>query len=311
MIAMVSFVIPCYRSAATIEQVINDIVETMVAGMRDYEIICVNDGSQDDTLLVLERCAENNSYVKVINLTKNFGQHNALMAGLRESQGSIVVCLDDDGQTPPSSCLQLIEPLEEDMSIDVVYARYPAKQHSRFRNFGSQLAALMGHSMLGTPKGIEVNSYFACRRVIVDEIGKYESPYTFIPGLIMRTTRSIINVDVDHHEREVGKSGYSLRKLVALWLNGFTSFSVKPLRVASLLGFLCALLGFAFGIYVVINKVLNPAIPAGYSSIVAIVLFIGGMIMIMLGLLGEYVGRSYISINRAPQYVIKDTINVE
>jgi len=302
-----SFVIPCYGSERTIAQVIQEIVST-VKQEDDYEIICVNDSSPDHVLEVLEELASALEQLKVISFTKNFGQHNALMAGYRQANGDIIISLDDDGQTPATECYKLIDALGDD--LDVIFARYPEQKQSLYRRIGSSFASMMGQMMMGSPKELYGSSFFACKRLIVDEITRYENPYTFIAGLIFRSTDKLGNVDITHNERAYGKSGYSFKKLVSLWLNGFTSFSVKPLRVASVVGFAIAAIGFIFGVYTIINRLLHPDMAQGYSSLMAVILFIGGMLMVMLGLLGEYVGRIFISLNKAPQYVIRETVNI-
>jgi len=303
-----SFVIPCYRSEKTIENVIREIRET-VKKDDTYEIICVNDCSPDGVFDILKKSADNDRNIKVVSLAKNFGQHNALMAGYHYASGDVIISLDDDGQTPADECYSLIDALDEE--CDVVYARYRERKHNLFRKLGSSFAGLMGKVMMGIPKGIEGNSYFACKRYIIDEIRRYKNPYTFVGGLIFRTTKKIRNIDVTHRERAEGKSGYSLHKLVALWLNGFTAFSVKPLRFASTTGFVCAGFGFVYGIITVVRKLCDPDIAIGYSSLMAVILLIGGLLMVMMGLVGEYIGRIYISLNNSPQYVIRETLNID
>ncbi len=303
-----SFVIPCYGSEKTISHVVSDIVET-VSGNNPYEIICVNDCSPDDVYKVLEELAAKNRSIKVVNLAKNFGQHNAMMAGYHYATGDIIITLDDDGQTDPKACYKLIEAINEE--TDVVYARYPSKKHNIFRNFGTWMSRMMKIWLCDWPKTLTGTSYFVAKRFVIDEIKKYENPYTFPTGLIIRVTKKVRNVDIEHHEREFGKSGYTLRKLIGLWLNGFTQFSVKPLRISTFLGAFLAFLGFLFSVCIVVKKILNPAIPIGYSSIMCVLLFVGGMLMLMLGLIGEYIGRIYICLNKAPQYVIRNTINCE
>lgn len=303
-----SFVIPCYGSENTIEHVISGI-ETTVANKNPYEIICINDCSPDNVYSVLERIASRNKNLKVINLAKNFGQHNAMMAGYHHVTGDIIITLDDDGQTDPKMCYSLINAIDEE--TDVVYARYPVKKHTPFRNFGTWMSKQMKIWLCDWPKSLTGTSYFAAKRFVIDEIKKYENPYTFPTGLIIRATRKIKNIDIEHHERESGKSGYTFKKLLNLWLNGFTQFSVKPLRIASFIGGFVAFIGFIYAIITIIRKLLNPDILIGYSSIMCILLFIGGMIMLMLGLIGEYIGRIYICINNCPQYVIRNTINIE
>lgn len=301
----VSYVIPCYRSAKTVEAVVKDIQTTMEAEKTyEYEIILVNDCSPDDTWQVIEEICRGNSMVTGINFARNYGQHSALMAGIRQAKGDVVVCLDDDGQTPPQEAPKLLRALEE--GADVAYARYEKKKHSLFRNFGSYLNEEMARFMLDKPKELTVSSYFAVKRHIVNDMIRYENAYPYVIGLVLRATRNIVNVDVTHRSREVGTSGYTFRKLLGLWMNGFTSFSVKPLRIATCLGGIIALAGFIYGIVVVIQKFVLPDRVLGFSSLMAAVVFLGGTIMIMLGLIGEYVGRIYICMNNYPQYVIKE-----
>lgn len=305
-----SFVMPCYNSALSVEGVIHDIIKTVAFdGRYDYEIICVNDSSPDNTYEVLKGIAAKNRKVKVINLTKNFGQHSATMAGLHCVTGDIVIWIDDDGQNPPSEVFKLIDKLGE--GYDLVSAKYPNKKHSWFRKFGSKVSMFMSTHLVGKPKDIDLNSYCVFKRFIADEIIKYTNAYPFVHGLMLRITRNIANVEIEHRDRLEGQSGYSLSKLLALWMNGFTAFSEKPLRLASILGFLCAIFGFVMGIVTIVRKLIHPEILVGYSSIMTSLFLLSGIIMLFLGLLGEYIGRMYISINNAPQYAIKETINVE
>lgn len=301
----VSFVIPCYRSAKTIGAVVEEIRETMdkIRGYS-YDIILVNDCSPDNTFDAIRDLCGRYQNIVGLNLAKNFGQHAALMAGLRRSDGDIVVCLDDDGQTPANEVGKLLDGLAQ--GHDVVYASYGNKKHSAFRNFGTWMNDIMTRVMLGKPKDLHVTSYFAAKRYIVDSMLQYENSYPYVIGLVLRATKNIINVPVEHRSREVGTSGYTMKKLLALWFNGFTAFSIIPLRAATVLGAVFAAMGFLYGIYTIIKKFVNPAVPMGFSSTMSAIVFIGGMLMLMLGLVGEYIGRIYISINHSPQYVIKE-----
>lgn len=301
----ISFVIPCYRSEHTIEAVVAEIMDTMEGlAAYDYDIFLVNDCSPDNTFAVIKRICEKHNNVTGISLAKNFGQHAALMAGLRKSDGDIVVCLDDDGQTPADEVGSLIDAVEQ--GSDVVYASYDSKQHSAFRNFGSHINDMMTRVMLGKPKELQLTSYFAAKRFVVDSMLQYEHSYPYVIGLVLRATKNITNVPVKHRKREVGSSGYTMRKLLSLWFNGFTAFSIFPLRIATAAGAFFAAAGFLYGIYTIIKRLVNPAVPMGFSSLMAAVVFFGGMLMIMLGLIGEYIGRIYICINRSPQYVIRE-----
>ncbi len=303
----VSFIIPCYRSEKTLEGVVCEIRETMqTLTAYDYDIFLINDCSPDHTFSVIEQLCSQYDNITGINLAKNFGQHAALMAGLRKSDGDIVVCLDDDGQTPANEVGKLLAGIEE--GSDVVYAQYESKKHSAFRNFGSWMNDIMTRVMLGKPKELHITSYFAVKRFVVESMLAYEKSYPYIIGLVLRATKNITNVPVKHRSREIGTSGYTMKKLLGLWFNGFTAFSILPLRIATVAGSAFAGIGFLYGIYTIIKKLVNPAVPLGFSSMMSAIVFIGGMLMLMLGLVGEYVGRIYISINNSPQYVIREEI---
>lgn len=307
----VSFVIPCYRSENTLPHVITEIDEKMetLKQRYTYDIFLVNDCSPDDTLGTIRKLCKEHANRKAISFAKNFGQHSALMAGLRYSDGDYVVCLDDDGQTPANEVDKLLDKLEE--GYDAVYAKYEHKQHSAFRNLGSLVNERMTRIMLGKPSDLYVSSYFAVKKFVVNDMIRYENSYPYVIGLVLRATKNITNVAVQHREREAGTSGYTLGKLLGLWFNGFTAFSVKPLRIATGLGAGCAVLGFLYGIYTIIKRLVLPEVPMGFSSLMAATVFFGGMIMLMLGLIGEYVGRIYICLNNSPQYVIREKLNFD
>ena len=305
---LVSFVIPCYRSEQTIGGVVEEINSTMAdLPQYTYEIILVNDASPDNTFETIRDLCQKQFNICGINLAKNFGQHAALMAGFHYMHGEIVVCLDDDGQTPANEVGKLLNGIEE--GADVVYARYTTKQHSAFRNFGSKVNELMTRVMLGKPKELYISSYFAAKRFVVEEMTRYQNPYPYVIGLVLRSTKKIINVEVTHREREVGTSGYTIGKLLNLWFNGFTAFSVKPLRLATVMGIISACAGFLYGIYTVIKKFINPDVMVGFSALMAAIVFFGGLILLMLGIIGEYIGRIYISLNNSPQFVIRESID--
>ncbi len=305
----VSFVIPCYRSAQTLPGVVEELQTAMEAMQEyDYEVILVNDCSPDDTFEVIRRLSGENRRIRGINLARNFGQHSALMAGFRYGEGDIVVCLDDDGQTPAREVGKLLAGIRQ--GADVVYAKYNQKHHSGFRNWGSRINERMTRVMLGKPKDLYLSSYFAARRFVIEEVKRYENAYPYVIGLVLRTTGNIVNVEVTHRERAAGESGYTLGKLLALWFNGFTAFSVKPLRIATISGALCAMAGFLYGIYTIVKKIFinPPGLVTGFSALMSVLVFIGGMLMLMLGLVGEYMGRMYISMNNSPQYVIREMV---
>ena len=305
---MISVVIPCYNSEKTIKDVVTRTECTLESdGRFDYEIICVNDYSIDGTFKELTKIADKDSKVKVLDLSKNFGQHAALMAGFNFVSGDMIVSMDDDGQSKPEDLISFIEKLIE--GYDIVSARYVKEKRSLYRRMGSHLAMAMSRSLIGMPKDIELNSYCIFRRFVADEIVKYKNPYPFVHGLMLRVTRNIANVNLERPNRESGKSGYSFKKLLDLWMNGFTAFSVKPLRIATILGVIGILLCLiSIILSVFFGQMLDIVLLTKMNEL--IVLFAGSLMLLAIGLLGEYVGRIYISINEAPQYVIKRSINI-
>lgn len=303
----ISFVIPCYHSEKTLAGVVKEIDAAMeeLSGYG-YDITMVNDGSGMETWEVISGlCLEKKNRFG-IDLARNFGQHAALMAGIRHTKGDIVVCLDDDGQTPADEVGKLLEAIEK--GADVAYASYEHKEHSAFRNFGSWVNEKMLETMLDKPRDLYVSSYFAMRRFVADEVLRYQNSYPYLLGLVLRSTKNIVNVPVHHRKREIGSSGYTFSKLLALWMNGFTAFSIKPLRIGTAVGAVCAGISLIYGIYTIVKKLINPAVPMGFSALMTAIIFFGGMTLLMLGLAGEYIGRTYISVNSAPQYVIREEI---
>lgn len=305
-----SFVIPCYNSEHTIRDVINEIQSVIDGSKYDYEIILVNDCSKDHVWQVIEDLTAKNQRIKGISFARNFGQQSALLAGYRHVSGDIIVSMDDDGQAPLDSLNTLLDKLLDE-DFDIVYGCYEHTMQNKFRNLGSWVNRKMGELMLDRPKDLNPTSFFVVRRFIIDEITQFENCYAYISGLVFRSTRNIGGVTVKHRKRAAGQSGYSFKKLVALWINGFTAFSVKPLRLATLLGFFFSTIGLLYGVYIVIDKLVHPSVLVGYSSLMAVLLFMGGVLMFIMGMVGEYIGRIYINQNKSPQYVIRETINFE
>ncbi len=306
-----SFCIPCYRSEKTIGNVINEIEQMVMSkpDEYDYEVVAVVDGSPDGVFSVLKELALSNSKIKVVNLAKNFSQANARMASLKYSTGDIVICLDDDGQCPMDKLWDLIEPLNNGKDVSV--ADYPKKKQSAFKNLGSKVNKLMSIALLQIPKDFTMTNFFALRRYVVNRVLEYKNPYPYFTGLLMQTTNNIATVKMEERDRASGTTGYTLKKLLSLWMNGFTNFSIKPLRIANFVGILCAIFGFGFGASIVVKKLMGFPIQEGYSSVIASIFFIGGIIMLLLGMIGEYVGRIFMCINNTPQYVVKEVLNID
>lgn len=303
-----SFVIPCYGSENTIKAVISEIKDVMFQRPDfDYEIIAVNDCSPDNVFSVLMNLTRFNDRLTVVDLSKNMGKMSAMMAGFSLVTGDYIVNLDDDGQCPMNELWKLYDAMTTE--YDISMARYPVKKQSVFKNFGSSVNSLMSRILLGRPKKLQFTNFFIIKRYIIEEIKKYQNPYPYMEGLILRTTKRIVNVEMEERERYAGRGNFNFYRSLKLWMDGFTAFSVKPLRIATIIGFIIALIGFIFGVIVIIKKLSTPEAPdTGYSSTMSVMLFIGGMIMIMLGLIGEYIGRIYICINNSPQYLIRQII---
>ncbi len=306
---LISVVIPCYRSEKSIGVVIEEIKQIVSARPGyDVEIICVNDHSPDNVWQVLKEYAESDSRILAIDLARNFGQHAALMAGYRHAKGDYVFSLDDDGEAPVDAIYEAIDKME-DGNYDVVIGAYDHKNSASFlRRFGSFCNEQMSRLLIGKPASLALSTFRLMRPFVKDEICRYEGCYPFTSGLLFRTTLNCANIPVKHRKRLEGRSGYTFSKLFSLWLNGFTAFSVKPLRLSSFLGCIFACIGFLYALYCIIHKLINPNMQMGYASLMAGLLIIGGIIMLMLGMIGEYLGRIYICLNNSPQYVIRQII---
>ena len=302
---LVSCVIPCYHSEKTIGKVTAGIEAVFAAHPGwDYEIILVNDNPPDETWDVILRLCEDNPKIHGLCFSRNFGQHAALMAGYRHVNGGIVVSLDDDGQNPPEQMFRLIGGI--DGKHDLVYASEPEAPKEWWRVAGSKMTNRMFSWLLGKPKELYLSSYYAAKRFVIDEMVRCESPYPYVDGLALLSTTQYQNVAVDTREREEGESGYTFRSLVKLWTNGFTAFSVKPLRIATAAGACVSVIGVLLGILLIIQKLIwRDAINAGWTSLMAVMLLLFGILMMIMGMVGEYVGRIFVTMNRSPQYVIK------
>lgn len=304
---LISYVIPCYGSENTIEGVVSEIQKLQSKHLEDeYEIILVNDSSPDNVWKKIERLVQKYDNIAGINLAKNFGQHAALLAGYRHAKGDLIVSLDDDGQIAVEDTYKLIDHMEN--GYDVVYGKYQIKKHSKFRNWGSRMCGWMMVHIMDVPKSFVGSSFYVAKRYVIKEMEKYPNSYVFLLGLVFRTTDKVDSVFVNHRSRQIGESGYTFGKLIALWVNGATTFSVKPLRISALIGAIVAFLGLIFSCVVIIQKLLHPEMVAGWSSLMSVMLVLCGTILIVLGMMGEYVGRLYMSSNHTPQYVIRDMI---
>lgn len=299
-----SIVIPVYNSQSTIGPLTEKLVETLG---KDYhlEIILVNDCSQDNSEQVcISLYQKYKSIVKFYSLAKNVGEHNAVMAGLNQVTGDYTVIMDDDFQNPISEVIKLVQYGKEN-DFDVVYTYYEKKKHNLFRNLGSKFNDKVANIMLGKPKDLYLSSFKLINRFIVNEVIKYDMPFPYIDGLILRATSSIGKLKVEHASRSEGKSGYTLKKLLSLWLNMFTNFSIIPLRLTIFVGLIFAVFGLILGISTLIEKLSDPKLPIGFATIAVSIFIFSGLQLISLGIIGEYIGRIKLSQNKSPQFTIK------
>lgn len=299
----VSIVIPVYRGEKTIGRLVAALVDGL-AGRYALEIVLVVDGSPDNSAAVCRRLAGEVPGVRCLNLSRNFGEHNAVMAGLGHCTGQYAVIMDDDFQNPPEEAHKLIDEIRK--GFDVVFSYYEKKRHHWMRNIGSAMNNAVASALLQKPRDLYLSSFKALSRFAIDEIVKYDGPYPYIDGLILRVTRNYSRVLVRHDARNDGQSGYTLAKLAHLWLNMFTSFSVVPLRFATLVGFFLSLLGLGVAAAFAVEKLRNPELPVGWASLICSVFVIGGVQLFALGMIGEYLGRLFLKSNGQPQYVVRE-----
>ena len=300
-----SIVIPCYKSSKTIRKVVEMTMQEMDRlDRREYEFVLVDDCSPDDgeTMAALMGLVRDYAFVKVVELAKNAGQHNAVMAGLNEGSGDVFIAMDDDMQTHPSQLGKLLD--EFDKGYDIVYGYYEHKEHSKFRNFGSYVNYMTVRILLKKPKDLKTSSFWVIRKFVRDYAVEYKSAYTHLQGLFLRTTRNISSVPIQHFKREVGTSNYTLKKLIKLWSN-ILGFSIVPLQMATYTGFFFSLIGILAAIGVIILKFVRPATYIGWPSMMATICFFSGLNLMFMGIIGEYVGRIFLGMSKNPQYVVR------
>ena len=300
----ISIVIPVYNAELTISKLVNQLISD-IAAHNNLEIILVNDYSKDNTHSeCLKLYNTHKDKVKYFSLARNFGEHNTVMAGLNKATGDFAVIMDDDFQNPIGEVIKLID-FSVNNDYDVVYTYYDEKKHNMWRNFGSSLNNYMATILLKKPKKLYLSSFKCLNKFLVKEIIKYDLPYPYIDGLILRSTANIGTIKVNHESRQEGKSGYTLMKLIKLWSNMFTSFSVIPLRISIFVGLFFAITGFLFGIYSIFEHFFVHTLPPGFSLTITSIFIFAGIQLISLGMIGEYIGRIFISQNKQPQYTIK------
>ncbi len=302
-----SIVIPVYQSAVILPELVKQIHSEMKKeGLADnFELLLISDASPDSSWQVIHSLADSHPFIKGILLRRNFGQHNAIMAGLNYVNGNFIVLMDDDLQHPPAAIGDMLRELNK--GFDVCYTNYLNRQHATWKKLGSQFNDWMASHLLGKPKGLYLSSFKGLRREIVQEIIRYDGPYAYIDGLILDITRSITTIDIEHGARHEGEGNYTFVRSFGLWLKMATSFSVWPLRMAMFSGFALAIFSMIMIVFVIVEKLLYPEVQAGWASLIATVLFIGGVQILFIGIIGEYLGRAYLKLNQKPQFVVGQT----
>jgi undecaprenyl-phosphate 4-deoxy-4-formamido-L-arabinose transferase len=299
-----SLVIPVYNGSRTIGPLVEQTAK--IFGSTSFEIVLVNDGSEDDSERVCVKLAEKfPQNVTFVHLSRNFGEHSAVLAGFTQARGRYVAVLDDDSQNPPEEVVRMLDELKR-KNYDVVYGHYIEKKHSWFRNLGSRFNDRIATLMLHKPKDLYLSSFKVMNRFLVNEIIKYRGPYPYTDGLIYRVTRKIGQIPVEHRASQSGPSRYTLRRLVRLWLNMFLNFSIKPLRISVYVGLLASCLSVLSLIAILIDKLwITKNVTVGIPTVLGSVVFFSGIQLMILGLVGEYLGRLYLDQTGTPQYVVR------
>ncbi len=306
---LVSIIIPCYYSEKTIGKVVDMVTEEFNNNEGyECEFVLVNDGSTDGTFNEIVKLNRKYPNVRGINLMRNFGQHNAIMAALRYTRGDYVLGMDDDMQTHPSQIFKLIHKIEE--GYDLVYGIYPEVKNGPIKNLTSIINRKTSRIMLSRPKEIESSNFWIITRAVRDEVIKFDTFNPYVDAVFYRVTNNIGMVPVEHFKREYGHSGYTFRKLLKLWM-AYWNFSVIPLRVSFFVGIFSFIAGLVFTVAIIINKIIYPNLPVGWSSTMCVITLLFGVVLMVLGIVGEYLGKIILILNKTPQFVIRDTVGID
>jgi undecaprenyl-phosphate 4-deoxy-4-formamido-L-arabinose transferase len=304
---LLTIVVPVYNGKDTIAELVRQIASALAESPYEhgYEVILVNDQGRSDVWPIIRHLAEQNLFVRGVDLRRNFGQHNATMAGLSYARGNVIIIMDEDLQHPPSAILPLARAVHN--GVDVCYTRYRNRKHVVWKRWGSAFNDLVARWLLKKPRGLYLSSFKAMKQDVAREILRYTGPYPYIDGLLLSVTRSIEVIDIDHQHRLAGESSYGLKRLISLWLRMATGASIYPLRIATFCGFGIAASSAVALLVIIAQKLIDPAIEPGWTSTISAILMIGGLQMVFLGIIGEYVGRIYMGLNKSPQFSIRET----
>jgi len=300
-----SIVIPVYNSEDNLAELTKQLVDALASS--SFEIVLVNDQSRDNSWAIIGELAAKNQNIVGVNLRKNSGQDNAIMAGLTVAKGDYMVIMDDDLQHSPYDIPKLIEECAK--GYDICFAKFPEIKQAFWKNCGSKLNGKVAEILIEKPANVYLSPFKVIRREVAKEIIKYDGPFPYVDGLLFSVTRNITQIPVEHHKRFQGRSNYSLRKSIQVFMKLATSFSILPLQIASVIGFFSSFSGFFLSIYYLFQFFVTRNQPEGWTSIILLILILGGLILLSLGMIGEYLGRIYLTVNHRPQFIIRDVIS--
>lgn len=302
----ISLVVPVYNSSATLASLLERLSRVLDGITPCYEVILVDDGSRDDSWAVMQSLrARYSEHLVVVQLMRNYGQHNTLMCGLDLARGEYVITMDDDLQNPPEEIPKMLAYIRQE-NLDLVYGCPDTRNHAAWRNLGSSIVWQFYRTVFHNP--VTPTPFRIMRHQLAHSVRFYDLNFTYLDGLLAWCTSRIGAVEVEHHARAQGRSGYSLGKLLGLALNLYTNFSLIPLQVVSALGFITAASGFLVGAYYLVQFLASNIVIPGYASTIIAILILGGVQLLALGVIGEYVGRLHLNVNRKPQYVVRERL---
>jgi polyisoprenyl-phosphate glycosyltransferase len=301
-----SIVIPVYKSRKILNKLVSEIYKELQF-VHEFELIMINDNSPDNAWLEIVKLKNKYNFIVGIDLMINYSQHNALMAGLSESKGDIVILMDDDLQHSPSDIKVIYDELLNS-EFDICYTKFEKKFHSRWKIAGSKFNDLVAQMLIKKPKNLYLSPFKGLKRPLVDVMVDYKGPYPYIDGLILSLTDRITTVSVDHHKRYSGKGNYSFKKSLSLWIKMSTGFSLVPLRVATYTGGIILSISFFVILLLLVQKIIYNLMPDGWTTITILLIFFGSLQLLSIGLIGEYIGRIYLKLNQKQQYVIREKI---